>query len=102
VPPKALADRTILVDADYFCVERLPVAGDRPSACLPGVGEKTPGLSYLFAAAGSGRIAGAAGVEPVDLPARGVVAVPAASPAFVVEDLGALDLIRISPRWPGL
>ena len=40
------------------------------------------------------------GFEPVDLPARGIVAVPAASPEFVVEDLGGLDLIRITPNWP--
>jgi mannose-6-phosphate isomerase len=36
----------------------------------------------------------------VDLAARGIVAVPAASPVFAVQDLGGLDLIRISPRWP--
>jgi hypothetical protein len=30
----------------------------------------------------------------------GMVAVPAASPEFVVEDLGALELMRITPRWP--
>ena len=40
------------------------------------------------------------GFDPVDLPARGVVAVPAQAPAFVVEDLGGLDLIRIAPNWP--
>jgi hypothetical protein len=58
-----------------------------------------PGLSYLFAAAGEGRIEGP-GFAPVDLPARGVVAVPASAPAFAVQDLGALDLIRIAPNWP--
>jgi len=34
------------------------------------------------------------------LPARGIVAVPAASPAFTLEDAGGLDLIRITPNWP--
>jgi hypothetical protein len=29
------------------------------------------------------------------------VAVPAASPEFEVEDMGGLDLIRITPNWPG-
>jgi hypothetical protein len=53
----------------------------------------------LFAAAGKGRITGQ-GFEPVDLPERGIVAVPAASPAFMVEDGGGLDLIRIMPNWP--
>jgi mannose-6-phosphate isomerase len=61
------------------------------------------GLAYLFAANGAGRLTGA-GFEPVDLPARGIVAVPAASPEFVLEDKseagGSLDLIRITPNWP--
>jgi mannose-6-phosphate isomerase len=100
VPPTVLADRTILIDVEYFRVERIPVAGSRASASLHGEKEPAQGLAYLFAAAGTGRISGP-GFEPVDLPARGVVAVPAASPAFVVEDLGGLDLIRITPNWPG-
>ena len=100
VAARALANRTVLLEAEYFCVERIPLNGSRTSESLRGQGEAASGLSYLFAAAGSGRIAGC-GFEAVDLPARGVVAVPAASPVFAVEDLGGLDLIRISPRWPG-
>lgn len=99
VAPKALADRTILIDTEYFRVERIPVAGSRSSAKLQGSDEAVPSLAYLFAAAGSARIAGE-GFEAVDLPTRGIVAVPALSPAFEVEDLGGLDLIRIIPRWP--
>lgn len=99
VPPRVLPDRTVLVDEDYFCVERIPVAASRAGADLPGEGEPARGLAYLFAASGSGRIAGE-GFEPVELPARGIVAVPAASPAFAIQNLGGLDLIRISPRWP--
>jgi hypothetical protein len=67
---------------------------------LPGAGQPARGLAYLFAAAGTGRIAGP-DFEPVDLPAHGIVAVPAAAPAFEVEDMGSLDLIRITPNWPG-
>lgn len=100
VAPRVLADRTILIETEYFRVERIPVAGSRTGASLRGPSEPGPGLAYLFAAAGAGRIAGP-GFEPVGLPARGVVAVPAASPAFAVEDLGGLDLIRITPNWPG-
>jgi mannose-6-phosphate isomerase len=99
VPAKALAGRTILVDAAYFRVERIALDGSRSSASLPGEGEPAQGLAYLFAAAGSARITGS-GFEPVDLPARGIVAVPAAPPAFAVEDLGGLDLIRIVPNRP--
>jgi mannose-6-phosphate isomerase len=100
VKAKVLGDRTILVDAPYFRVERLSVEGSRDSGSLAGEGEKGRGLAYLFAAAGAGRIAGAK-FEPVELPAHGVVAVPASAPEFVVEDLGGLDLVRITPNWPG-
>jgi mannose-6-phosphate isomerase len=102
IAPQQLVDRTVLIGAEYFRMERIPVEGSWTSASLRG-GEK-PGLAYLFAAAGAGRLAGA-GFEPVDLPARGIVAVPAASPEFVLGDTSergcALDLIRITPNWPG-
>jgi mannose-6-phosphate isomerase len=101
IAPRKLADRTVLIDAEYFRVERIPVEGSPTSARLRG--DEKPGLAYLFAAAGSGRLAGA-GFEPVDLPAGGIVAVPAASPEFVLEVAGGpdenLDLIRIAPNWP--
>ncbi len=101
IAPRKLADRTVLIDAEYFRVERIPVDGSRTSESLRG-GEK-PVLAYLFAASGSGRLSGA-GFEPVELPVRGIVAVPAVSPEFVLEDLGSadgkLDLIRITPNWP--
>jgi mannose-6-phosphate isomerase len=99
IPPKALAGRTLLMDGDYFRIERIAVAGSQTSASLPGEDETAPGLQYLFAAAGAARVAGT-GFEPVELPMGGMVAVPAASPEFAVEDLGRLDLIRITPRWP--
>ncbi len=98
VAPCRLADRTVLIDAEYFRVERIPVNGSRTSQSLRNPNEER-GLAYLFAAAGAGRLAGA-GFAPVDLPARGIVAVPAASPEFVLEDRSGLDLIRITPNWP--
>ena len=99
VTPSVLEDRTVLIDSEYFRVERIPVTGSRSGESLRGPSEPGPGLAYLFAAAGAGKITGA-GFEPVDLPARGVVAVPAASPTFAVADQGGLDLIRITPNWP--
>jgi mannose-6-phosphate isomerase len=104
IPPKVLPDRTILMEGDYFCVESLGVVGSRTSASLPGPrlpgeAEPFPGLQYLFASDGTARIAGE-GFEPLELPMGGMVAVPAASPEFVVEDCGGLNLIRITPRWP--
>jgi mannose-6-phosphate isomerase len=101
VPPQLLADRTVLIDVEYFRVERIPVEGRRSSESLRG--DRQPGLAYLFAAAGSARLLGL-GFEPLELPSRGVVAVPAASPEFVLEDASKpgekLDLVRITPNWP--
>jgi mannose-6-phosphate isomerase len=99
IPAQVLADRTVLIDVEYFRVERMSVEGFRSSETLPARLEPAHGLSYLFAAAGTGRVDGE-GFEPVDLPARSIVAVPATSQAFMVEDLGGLDLIRIAPNWP--
>ncbi|MGB7264517.1 MAG: type I phosphomannose isomerase catalytic subunit [Terracidiphilus sp.] len=103
VPPRQLADRAILIDAEYFRMERIPVKGSRTGESLRSPGEGR-GLAYLFAAAGAGWLKGA-GFEPVELPVRGIVAVPAASPQFDLEDQGlpggSLDVIRITPRWHG-
>src|SRR5271166_5583368 len=99
VPPKALPGRTLLVDGEYFRVERIAVAGIRTSASLADESEPVPGLQYLFVAGGTAKIAGPA-FEDVILPQGGIAAIPAASPEFVVEDLGGLDLMRITPRWP--
>lgn len=99
VPPVRRDDRTILIDVEYFRVERLPVEGARGSATLAASDEPGAGLAYLFAAAGSARIESEA-FDAIVVPPRGIVCVPASSPAFTVEDLGNLDLIRISPRWP--
>jgi len=98
ITPHALFDRTVLLNSEYFRIERLPVAGTRTSASLRG-DDPEPKLAYLFAAAGTGRITGA-GFEAVDLPARGIIAVPATAPDFVLQDAGGLDLIRITANWP--
>jgi len=100
----------VLVDREYFCVEKIAVNGTRKAGSLRGANEQA-GLAYLFAAAGSGRIRasspdGSPGAfEAVDLPSRGMVAVPASAPDWEIEDLGLeaegqLELIRITPRWP--
>jgi mannose-6-phosphate isomerase len=107
VAPLELADRTLLIDVEYFRIERIPVKGNLTSESLRGASGRR-GLEYLFAASGAGRLTGG-GFEPVDLPASGIVAVPAASPEFVLEDAGlesasgaggSLELIRITPNWP--
>jgi mannose-6-phosphate isomerase len=100
VPPRLEDDRTVLIDVEYFRVERIRIEGNRASASLPGNGESCDNLSYLFAASGSARLEGSGWA--IELPPRGIAAIPAAAPPFTIEDLGALDLIRISPRWPAL
>ncbi len=101
IAPRRLDDRFVLIDVEYFRVERLPVQNSRTSASLRGDG--LPGLAYLFAASGAARLAGPE-FEPVELTARGIIAVPAHSPEFVLEDASRpgerLDLIRITPNWP--
>lgn len=99
VAPRELSDRTILVESKYFSVEKIPVQVSRSSTSLRREGEM-PGLAYLFAAAGTGRLSSPS-FETVDLPARGIVAVPAASPVFAIQDTGGLELIRITSNAPG-
>jgi mannose-6-phosphate isomerase len=99
IPPRVMADRTLLMDGEYFRVERISVAGSRTSASLADESQPVPGLQYLFVAGGLAKIAGPS-FETLKLPMGGIVAVPAVSPEFVVEDLGSLDLMRITPRWP--
>jgi mannose-6-phosphate isomerase len=99
VSPKNLNDRSILIDVQYFRVERIPVSPSRESSSLAGETETQNGLSYLFAAAGSARITSNS-FDSVEVPVRGIACVPATSPIFSIEDRGGLDLIRISPRWP--
>ena len=91
--------RTTLLSADYFLIERVKVDGSRSGASLRGTDEPERGLQYLFAAKGMGRISGDS-FEAVELARGGIAAVPAASLEFLVEDLGELELIRITPRWP--
>ena len=100
VMPRVLEDRTILLACPYFTIERIPVDASRSSASLRREEESKAGLSYLFAAEGTGRVSSPS-FRDVDLPPRGMVAVPAASPIFAILDMGGLDLIRITPRWPG-
>jgi hypothetical protein len=87
-----------LIDVEYFRLERVPVFSIRTSENLSWTSERSC-LQYLFAAGGSGRLV-SEHFEPIDLPTRSIVCVPAASAPFVLEDMGGLDLIRITPNWP--
>jgi mannose-6-phosphate isomerase len=102
IAPIRLADRTTIINRDYFCVEKIDVDGTRTGGTMVDPDELAFGLSYLFAAAGSGRISSLEqdGFETIDLQTRRIVAVPASAPAWKIEDLGGLELLRITPRWP--
>ena len=109
VPAQTLPDRTVLVKGDYFRVETIPVDRARFSGTLRSENEIENGLAYLFAASGKALIKGD-GFDPVELPMGSIVAIPAASPEFVIEDRSVLDpgrprsnrlkLMRISPCFP--
>jgi mannose-6-phosphate isomerase len=101
VSAQVLSDRTVLIDVEYFRIERISVGGSRSSTGLRREGEPHRGLSYLFAAQGSARLVSDA-FGPIEIPERSIAVVPAASPDFTVENAGGLDLIRIVPRWPKL
>ena len=98
IKPKEWVDRTVLIDVEYFRVERIPLFSIRTSENLRWTSQRE-GLQYLFAAGGSGRLISEE-FETLDIPTRSMVCVPAASPEFVLEDMGDLDLIRITPSWP--
>jgi mannose-6-phosphate isomerase len=101
IKPIEESDRTVLIDVDYFRVERIPVPRTIAGELLHQPGSPAPCLTYLFSAAGNARITGH-DFPAVDLPPSAVVCIPAVAPSFVVENLGNLDLIRITPNWPGL
>lgn len=106
VKPVVLSDRAVLVDREYFCVERFRIDGVKEGAELASaeefLGGEQSALSYLFAASGSGEISACGGADfaPVPLPKCGIVAVPAGSPSWQIAAKGSLELIRITPRWP--
>jgi len=110
-PQEIPGDRTVLVASDYFRVEKVIVDGARSGDSINGKlsessssnqGSDSNGLQYLFAGNGSGRISAieSGAFQAVELPSRGIVAIPASSPAWQIEDLGGLELIRITPCWP--
>ena len=72
----------------------------QPLPIVVGVDGSASSREALLWAARQARLTGA----DIDLPPRGIVAVPAASPEFVLEDASEtgerLEVIRITPNWP--
>jgi mannose-6-phosphate isomerase len=96
-PVETEPGRTTLLSADYFLIERVKVDGTMSGASLRSDAERE--LQYLFAASGTARISGV-GFEAMELTRGGIAAIPAASPHFLIENMGGLELIRMTPRWP--
>ncbi len=97
--PIHLLDRELLVDEDYFRIERL---SPNPAWTRDTLASTTgSSLAYLFVSEGSGLItASDSGFAPIPLTPRSVVALPASSPDFTIHNTGNLELIRITPHWP--
>jgi len=93
VEPRVLPDRTILLDEEYFRIERIVVEHSTTGGALRATDEATLSVSYLFAAAGSAVVTGS--FEQISLPKCGIVAVPAHATDFNVISLGGLELIRM-------
>lgn len=95
-----LPDRVVLIDTEYFRVERIKVEGGLKDTQLSQPGEPA-GLAYVFAMGGTGRISGK-GFEAFDLPAHSIAALPAAAPEFRLEcsdeNGDRLEIIRIVPK----
>lgn len=99
ITARTTSDRTVLIESQFFSVEKIPVEVSRSSTTLGSAG-KSPALSYLFAASGTARITSPS-FETLELPERGILAVPASSPVFAIQDQGGLELIRIAARASG-
>jgi mannose-6-phosphate isomerase len=96
VDAQKLSDRLVLIDTEYFRVEKIAVEGGVSHSELRQRGEPA-GLAYLFAVGGSARIFGDS-FDTVDLPAQSIAAIPAAAPAFHLEPAdksGGFEVIRI-------
>lgn len=100
VDARELSDRVVLIDTEYFRVEKINVEGGLNHTQLRQPAENA-GLAYVFAVGGSGRISGE-GFEAVDLPAQSIAAIPAAAPEFQLENADEnrdrLEIIRIVPK----
>ena len=95
VDARELSDRVVLIDTEYFRVEKINVGSGLSHTQLSQRGEPA-GLAYLFALGGTARISGD-GFDAFDLPPQSIAAIPAAAPEFQLErvDENSLEIIRI-------
>ena len=101
VRPWSENSHTVLVDEQYFRVERWPLETAMQAAKLTSTcnNAHTIGQSatLLFCSAGAVRISGE-GWEPVTLGRCELALVPASAPEFVIEALDSAEIMRILPR----
>ncbi len=100
VVPRALADSTLLVESQYFRVDRFAL---QPNAAPRAFAQeaKHPAAQLLFAASGSGELQ-AEGCDPIALHRGEMVLVPACTAAWQMRATGStstpLEILRAVPR----
>jgi mannose-6-phosphate isomerase len=100
VQPLAKADRTVLIDATYFRIEKLSLEGKRTAKEISAAEE--PSLSsfqLFFAAKGDVQFSGD-NFEGFTLPQGSLAVVPASSPFWAVEAKAKSEVVRIMPKEP--
>jgi mannose-6-phosphate isomerase len=98
--PIAKPDRTVLIDATYFRLEKLPLQGKRNAKEIgEAQGSSPASFQLFFAAHGDVQFSGD-GFESFMLPQGSLAVVPANSPNWAVEAQNKSELIRILPKEP--
>lgn len=92
VAPRVEGDRTVLVDAQYFRVEKLELEGAVSSRRIAGASR--PQLQILFAAEGTATLRGS-GFEKISVAKCELVVVPASAGEWELEASPGFKLIRI-------
>ncbi len=96
VAPQPRGGGQLLIDQDYFTVDRFPIDAHSAydSAADPGV---HPGVPHTLVALEGTAVVHAPGCEPVDLLRGRAVAIPACVPHYRVESSGPAAILRSQP-----
>lgn len=92
VAPRELGDRTLLIDTNYFRIERLELGGSMKKAAIDGglAGK----LNYIYVASGAGRLV-SSDAAAIELKAQSMVLVPALVGDYTIEAAGKMEIYRI-------
>lgn len=92
VAPAELGDRTLLINTNYFRIERMELTGSAGKGTL--VGEDDGRLTYIYVASGAGLLK-CAGETPLELKAQSMVLVPARASEYTIECAEKIEIYRI-------